>query len=358
MDWNSLSPAQRTSLADILASSCSLTDINRAIGRSFNAGDSLDVLTVRRSDVPEKRRFRAQVGELVSLAHEIGRLGSFVYKILEIKIGYAAFRNLSDMLTVAGSTVSVSGEHGFEFQSAANRLGIVDFEALLERLAAIKEATCRFVLSGPAGERSLGTGVLVGEDLILTNHHVLKDYISPTFRHARPPPPPGLGCQFDYSGPKRQCVTVPLVANQDWLVGVSPEDAVANANANHIPVGDGLDYALVRLARFAPPAGGRPRAFETPPSGGTFRLGMPIIVVQYPGQDRLSASFGTTIAMNENATRLTYDADTMGGTSGSGVYRLPDCAMISLHQGGNPGAGYNQGIPISLILAHLHRGRA
>jgi hypothetical protein len=359
MDWNSLSPAQRTSLADILASSCSLTDIDRAIGRSFNAGDSLDALTVKRYELPEKQRFRAQVGELVSRAQETGRLSPFVGKLREIKIGFAAFRNLSDLMTVAGSKVSLSGTPGFEFQSAANELGIVDFEAFLKRMAEIKEATCRFTRPDPRGgdkRISLGTGVLVGDDLVLTNH-VLREYIRPDFSGRNALPPATLACEFDYTG-TGPAKSVALAGDENWLVGLSPPDDEAPAGGAGAISPDSLDYALVRLATRAPLAGGRPREFERPLNVASVGNGLPVMVVHYPGQDPLSVSFGKTVDMNPNAPRVHYDADTDNGTSGSGVYRLPDCVLICLHQGADRAAGYNQGIPIGLILAHRKRSMA
>ncbi len=357
MDWNSLSSNQQKAFANILASSCSPAEIDQAIARSFKPSDRLAALTARNRNLSKQENFRAQLNELVRIASDQSRLQYFVREIRRIKVGYVAFRNLPDLLQVTDLTVTVSGTPGFEFQGAANRLGIVDFEALLKRMAEIKEATCRFIVSdqeGGAQRASLGTGVLVGEDLVLTNHHVLRDYIRHDFSGTNAPPPATLRCEFDYSGSNGALTSVAL-ADQNWVVDLSPEGGAAQARGQGAPPPDPLDYALVRLATRAPPAGGKQREFETPLNVTTVDNGLPVMVVHYPGQHPLSASFGKTVGMHPNDTRVHYDADTEKGTSGSGVYRLPDCSLICLHQGADRSAGFNQGIPIGLILEHRQR---
>lgn len=358
MHWDSLSANQQMVFADILASSCSGTEIDQAIANCFRPSDSLSRLTARKPDLSRAENFRAQLRELVGIALKRARLADFVYEIRKIKFGYVTFRNLPELLTAADLPVTMSGQPGFEFQGAANRLGIVDFEALLKRMAEIKEATCRFTVPHPRGERriSLGTGVLVGEDLVLTNH-VLRDYIRPDFSGRNAPPPATLVCEFDYTGTD-PAKSATLAADENWVVGLSPPGDAAAAGGAGARSPDPLDYALVRLAARAPPAGGRLREFEKPLSVASVGNGLPVMVVHYPGQDPLSVSFGKTVNMNPNDTRVRYDADTEDGTSGSGVYRLPDCALICLHQGVNRNAGYNQGIPIGLILEHRRRSRA
>jgi V8-like Glu-specific endopeptidase len=363
MNWNALNPKEQEALAGILTSSCTRTEINWAISRSFHPGDSLPRLVGRHGKLPEPQRFQAQLRDLIKVAVERERLKSLVEKIQQMKLGYVTFRNLGHLVTVGGSTVSVSGTAGFEFQGAANQLGIVDFSALMRRLAEIKEATCRFVWSGSnTGPRSLGTGILVGDDLVLTSHHVLESHIPSDLRNSVAAPPPELSCEFDYADtdyadPKLPRALAAVASQKDWLVSCSPHDAAAQAAGRNPSSPDLLDYALVRLAGTAPPAGGKTRGFETPSNIDIGKDGMPIMVVQYPEQDPLSVSFGKTVRTQEGDARVRYDADTSGGSSGSGVYLLPTCSLISLHQGTDRGAGYNQGIPLSLILAHRKRQR-
>lgn len=357
MDWNSLSINQQKALAGILASSCSAAEIDQAITRSFQPSDSLAVLTARNRNLSAEGNFRAQLDELVRKASDKSLLKQFVREIRRIKVGYVAFRNLPELVTATALPVTLSHAPGFQFQFAANRLGIVNFESLLKRMAEIREATCRFTVPDPrngAKRLSLGTGVLVGDDLVLTNHHVLREYIRPDLSGKNAPPPPTLACEFDYSGSEPERKSVALAADSNWVVDLSPQGNGAPGGAAAM-VADPLDYALVRLSTRAPLAAGRLREFEKPLDVASVANGLPVMVVHYPDQDPLSASFGKTVNMNPNDTRVHYDADTEPGTSGSGVYRLPDCALICLHQGADRAAGYNLGIPINLILAHRQR---
>ncbi|ESY09167.1 hypothetical protein X752_21185 [Mesorhizobium sp. LNJC398B00] len=343
-------------LEDILASSCTQIEIELAISRSFGSTDKFAILTLPHNNLSKKKRFRAQVGEVVSAAARKGVLTYFVAEIRRIKLGEVTFRNIADVVAVAGSPVFVSGKPGFEFQGAANRLGIVNFDDLLRRLAEIKEATCRFTL--PKGEHrcSIGSGILVAEDLVLTNCHVLETGIGLDFSGKRTLPPSGLACEFDYSSSGTPTVVTPLAATGDWVIALSPKAPDERA-ADPSSTKD-LDYALVRLAAHPTLVNGQKRCFEKPANIDPFQAGVPILVVHYPGQERLSASFGKTIQNKGPHTRVRYDADTEAGTSGSGVYRLPECSLISLHQGANRSEGYNQGIPIQSILQDsLQRGK-
>ena len=62
--------------------------------------------------------------------------------------------------------------------------------------------------------------------------------------------------------------------------------------------------------------------------------------------------------MNESGTRLRYDADTLNGSSGSGVFNQR-LELAALHHAGDPAskirAQYNQGIPIGAIVTMLGR---
>ncbi len=352
MNWNALKSNEQGALADILASSCTLSDIDLAISGSFEAGKTLSALTSKHSKEPPGKRFRSRLLDIIQLAVSKARLESFVDEIQQIKLGYITFRNLADLVEVRASKVSVSGVPGFEFQGAANQLGIVDFEAFIERLAEIKEATCRIVLpDGKSGKvQSLGTGILVGNDLVLTNYHVVQDLIGTDFNSKIKALSSTLCCQFDYTNSKAEGVSAPVATGEDWVAGLSTIDAGAAAGGQNPASNAHLDYALIRLAKPAPPVAGKTREFETPSSANAFVDGLPVLVTHYPGQEPLSASFGKTVMTQANGTSLRYDADLAKGSSGSGVYLLPACSLVSLHQGADLAAGYNQGIPIGRIL--------
>ncbi|MGR9202823.1 S1 family peptidase [Rhizobium leguminosarum] len=348
MDWNALNLDEQRSLSAILASTCRVGEINAAIGGCFRPADSLATLVSKHAELPAEQRFHAQLIDLVRLGVEKGRLNAFVGKVRQIKHGYVTFRNLAQLMAVGSSTVSVSRIGGFELQGAANQLGMVDFAALLRRLGEITEATCRFVRTVGGRKESIGSGILVGEDLVLTNYHlnlIRSDLTGGTT------PDPAVSCEFDYAG-NEPGASVSISTHEGWLVAFSPDDAGAQAAGKAPSSIERLDYALIKLAKPAPLAGGIARAFETPVKINASNDGLPIMVVHYPEQESLSVSFGKTVRAQEGNTRVRYDADTSKGTSGSGVYLLPTCSWIALHQGGDQVAGYNQGIPVGFILEH------
>ncbi|MVO95500.1 trypsin-like serine peptidase [Rhizobium leguminosarum] len=353
MNWDALNPNEQRSLADILASSCNVADVNLAIGGSFRPGDRLAKLVSEHAELREEQRFHAQLCDLVKLGVNMERLNAFVEAIRKIKLGYVTFRNLEALVAAGSPNLSIPQEGEFQLQGAANQLGIVEFEALMRRLAEIKEATCRIVRTDGNSRESLGTGILVGEDLVLTGYHL--GFVRPDF-DGRTAPPPWLSCEFDFSSAATWGVSAPIAAHEGWLAAFSPDDAGARAAGRNPSSKDLLDYALIKLAGPAPPAGGMARAFESPSNVDISKDGLPILVVHYPGQESLSVSMGKIVRTQEGVPRVRYDADTCEGSSGAGVYLFPTCSWIALHQGAD--TEFNQGIPIGLIREHrLRKGR-
>jgi hypothetical protein len=83
---------------------------------------------------------------------------------------------------------------------------------------------------------------------------------------------------------------------------------------------------------------------------------LPVLIVQHPGGTPLAMAIGKSKGINENGARFRYDADTLGGSSGSGVYDQK-LDLVALHHAGDPQssirARYNQGIPIARIVESL-----
>jgi len=219
----------------------------------------------------------------------------------------------------------------------------------------------------PEGE-PIGTGFLIGPDLLLTNYHVLKD--------------------------KRLLETAVIrFEYQNDLKGIvsSPGKVVKiRTDFYHTSPSNELDYALVRLAEtpLKEIMLNKKEAAEDLLPMDMIRMGkhrgyLPLApryiphqervnIIQHPGGDPLKVVMTQNrVAADMTDTRVHYLADTKGGSSGSAVFNR-QWEVIALHHAGKPYPPLskshempsaekdwrgryrvNEGIPIRAILADL-----
>lgn len=207
----------------------------------------------------------------------------------------------------------------------------------------------------------LGTGFLIGPDLVLTNQHVLKaqDYLEDAVM------------RFGY---------------QKDPAGVTPDGRVLRFDIGfyHASPAVELDYALVRL-REAPLAGmvpdsalgfgtiqqlvsvGKHRGYLTL-TPRTVVEGARVNIVQHPEEEPMKVVLTQNYVVHRTDTRLQYVADTMAGSSGSPVFNAK-WEVVALHHSGKPHPPddlgplakkawkgrfrVNEGIPIRALLEDL-----
>jgi hypothetical protein len=208
----------------------------------------------------------------------------------------------------------------------------------------------------------VGTGFLVGPDLVLTNYHVVDDYINGAHDTKH------LACRFDYSiernGESRGTISA-LAAAPAGLVAWSKYSEFDPGDQGGLPRATELDFALLRLS--APIGNERISEAAAPDqddSRGWITVSsqpitlMPkdvILILQHPKGDPLKMTQGIVTEQNANDTRVRYDADTDAGSSGSPCFDSM-LNLVALHHGGDPewrNPKFNQGIPIDLIVRHL-----
>lgn len=253
-----------------------------------------------------------------------------------------------------GFSPKLQNEKGLEtvINSEDNFLDIV----LLSGALYCAQAVCR--IEG-ATEEPLGTGVLIGPDLVLTNQHVLKSKA-----HLE-----GVVARFDYK----------LVAGVPDRGRVFPVQADFYESS---PESE-LDYALVKLgsqplAHLAPQlenahativqlaALGRHRGYVETVSR-LIKEGDRVNIIQHPNGDPLKVVLTQNyVAAEMTEKRVQYVADTMPGSSGSPVFNIK-WELVALHHSGAPyppdSVGdtlkkawkgrfrVNEGIPMRAILA-------
>lgn len=205
----------------------------------------------------------------------------------------------------------------------------------LEKLSRIRRAVGRFE-SPPEGGLGggYGTAFLVARDVVLTNHHVIKDLL------ATKKDPGRAVVRFDYEIEPGGAVTAGRTS------------ALASAwDCGHSAPPAGLDYALVRLAEPVgddPVAGGR-RGFIQVSGLGPPAEKEPLMVLQHPHAMPLKLSIGSVVTHDSDGLRITYNANTLPGSSGSPCLNSA-LDPVALHFGA---AAENRGARLDALVRDL-----
>ncbi len=345
--------------------------LREALLAAFNPA-SLDMLLVE-NDKPSlavlvaPSAFEQQVFELIKRTQSEGWTDRVV-EWAQDKSGNVRIKNLIhdlSLLDVDGDPRLVkSGGKGSLERTVKEKAGISNFMLWADKLMQLRATICR--IEDPDDPRiALGTGFLVSDDLILTNYHVVDKYIDvidPSLNGVRQGD--RLKCRFDYiveSSGTNAGTVVPLAPGKAWLVDHSRFSKFDPGDQGGTPDATELDYALLRLREpignaQAPTASGKrgwiPVSTLVPVPEPTDIL----FIVQHPKGDPLKLAVGTVIAQNKNGTRLRYDTNTAGGSSGSPCFDA-NLDLVALHHGGDPSyahlAKFNQGIPVARIVKHV-----
>jgi V8-like Glu-specific endopeptidase len=210
---------------------------------------------------------------------------------------------------------------------------------------------------------AIGSGFLIGSRTVLTNYHVVKNYLQAD--QAR-----NLQVRFD-ALLKEDGVREPqegLVFDVDKIPAYSPTTEDDALNLILEPAENELDFAILQLfdeAGYAQVGGAAgPGQFavkrgwmEMPEISPAFAEGDPLIIYQYPGGRELKMAIDTQAVVGTawKGRRLRYRNNTELGSSGSPVLDM-GWKLVALHHAGGPGpepAEYNEGIPIALIRASV-----
>jgi V8-like Glu-specific endopeptidase len=198
--------------------------------------------------------------------------------------------------------------------------------------------------AGGEPDWGLGTGWLLGPDLLVTNFHVIA---------ARSPrEDPVAPADFDLQAAATQA-DFDFYADGAALTTVTAQGLVASDPT--------LDYAVLRVAIDRPPLRLRTSPLLRPP---TSALRERVNVLQHPNGNAMRLGFRNNFVVTGVAERLSYLTDTAGGSSGSPIF---DDAweVAGLHRGwstikGTPVEVWgkeirqeNYGTPIGALLADV-----
>ena len=198
-------------------------------------------------------------------------------------------------------------------------------------------------------ERPIGSGFLVGPDLVLTNYHVVSERTDPSTLRFR------FGRMNQLSGIRQEGESAGASTRSDWLVDWSPyaeSEGPSGASAEP-PTDEELDFALVRLDA----AIGEHRGWiELPRQPLEVSAGAILGILQHPRGRPLSVAVGpASERLNVSATRYFYEVDTEAGSSGSPVF-TSELELIGLHHAGTTTA--NRAVPAWRIAGREAVSRA
>jgi len=223
---------------------------------------------------------------------------------------------------------------------------------------------CQILVRTVKGTTSVGTGFLIGPNLVLTNFHVVE--------HVQPD---NLECRFDVRstdvGPKiGPAYGVSVVLARRPYSNAEADATYTSLSTKH-PEPDELDYALLQLdARVGDEKVEVVQDTiikrhwldlpELPPETDSSKN---VYVLQHPGGGAIRAASGALVTdQPPSGTRLRYLANTESGSSGSPCFQwsadMPHkLLLVAIHNYGHEGrgaeSGFNQGIPVHLIRKDL-----
>lgn len=284
----------------------------------FDLDLSLDNIVRSPSTFPEK------IQDLIEYHERADRVGDLIEALRSNNSGNVALRDAADAIKKpAKAGVSdlekILREHGAAFRNP---------QVFREQMASAEARVCR-IETGP--KDPIGTGFLIGPDLVLTCYHVVDGR-----------PLSLLKFRFD-----ARVITEESVEGQVTLAG-------ANETPTGVVSDKQLDFAVVRLAE----AAGKQKVgqYQGAPERGWQTL-TPVevketdgvAILQHPNGSQLSFAGGGVVAIQGN--RLQYAVNTEPGSSGSPVFDT-NWQVVAVHCGAGAGK-YNEGTRITPIIGKI-----
>lgn len=298
--------------------------------------------------------FQQSVFQLLEWANRESRMEDVIATLLAAKPRDDQLRQIAERIGTAAPAPLSRQEIEKVVVKTAH---FADVAAWREQMSLAELAVCRIEVATAAGGTSYGTGFLVGQDLVMTNDHVVRDLIGGGVSKS------AALLRFDYKKGADGTTLHPGVEYRladDWHVASSP-----NSPDWQKPTLKELDYALLRVSGspgndpVAGQTGAPPRGWLTP-QPHKFAATEPLLIIQHPqleeGQPTEPLKFALGIVYepdpNRDGTRVTYTTNSEPGASGSPCF-TDIWELVALHHSGT--TARNEGIPFRTILADLEK---
>jgi hypothetical protein len=279
------------------------------------------------------------------------------------------------ILVVAPETESLFAEAAPDFWSGRSGVCRIDLPVArsellsgvpfmdVSRLGGALSARAACVCRVEIGGQPYGTGFLVGPDIVLTSHFIVRTLIEhPTLASA-------ARLRFDFFREGDQIKPgIGFELAPDWLLDASPPGAVDLSPHPLLECSreDELNYALLRVSDLpglisSRTGHGRPRGWLPLTDDGTLDPDAPLFILHHPkgGPMQVSMNMSSIIGVNPNGTRVRYRTNTHAGSAGAPCFDV-HWNLAAIHQGTDPAGTYtyNDGIPVTAIRKLLQaRGK-
>jgi V8-like Glu-specific endopeptidase len=359
-----LTPEQLEDLATLLAQRLTRDNIAWVASRVLGT----DVVAEARNEISSTPAFATRVVELLEAGNAT-------------RAAIAQLRTESDRTGVIALGLNHILRGGRLNDDAAQQAFMSEVDPLIgtagfeEALTRVSRTVCAVGIGTQHGAAIsgdlVGSGFLIGPDLVLTNYHVLGSVLDPGPPVKATVPGDLIFCYFDYRHPPKpnvppakadRCMGVRAV-QENWLVYARTSlDGDGRKHFNALPDNE-YDYAVIRLEK---PIGRRPARL----SGGAIRgwLSLPekidaltlgrLVVHQHPGKQAQHFDVGQFKRLDGSGTRLQYAVSTARGSSGGATVDLQG-RLFALHnaevQDGTAPERLNQGIRIDSIRGDLEK---
>jgi Trypsin-like peptidase domain/Effector-associated domain 1 len=224
---------------------------------------------------------------------------------------------------------------------------LISYGVFLSKFRSLGDRICRVCTPN-----KLGTGFLVGPDLILTNFHVV-DEVKTDANIAE------TTCLFDFRDEAGQAGSASKACglSSNWLVAKSLFSQ-SDVTGNGEPQANEFDYALLRLSEKVGHAvgtgGGKRGWFDLVAERPLLAMRDFVVVPQHAEGRPLEVAWGVVMSFNSVGNRVRHNATTNNGSSGAPCLTA-NLEVFGLHHATDPhpNPAFNQAIPLDLIALDL-----
>jgi hypothetical protein len=363
--YEGLTNQQRTDLAELLARNLLARAIQWLAQRVLGAEAAVD-LTAKKLEIG------ALASELVEKMHEKGRLEDAISILRTESRDGDLIRGLNHILS--GAPLADLAELQANVQAREDPFLSSDFVEI--HYPRVQRTVCAIGLGKPVNSL-MGTGFLIGPDLVLTNFHVVSDFLEVDQVTEKIGSKAGCNeiyCFFDYlSGPRPRVPpddarphpsVMVKAAGDDWLVRARRRLDNEGVPPYAVNAQNRYDYAVIKLERAignvpSKRSGGALRGWLSLNSGVNFLqgIGSRLVVLQHPGGAEQLWDVGEYREMDPSGTRIWYSVNAERGASGGPAVDKTG-RLFALHNASVRGEDglprkVNQGVRIDHIFKDL-----